>query len=197
MSETMKGMFAGIVIAVGGHAFLMAPDKVTGAFLFSIGLLTVVIFNFSLCTGKMCFKQSYKEKSYIPFILYMNVIGAAVVGLADRFNMTVAPAAYKLIINKLDKSLPQLMIDSILCTLFIGIGVKGCKKTNGFAQYAIIVMSVMGFVLSGAEHIIANVYYFMASTSVSSPSSKILVFLFVNLVGNVIGGIITWGMTKE
>lgn len=198
MNESLKGLFAGIVIALGGHVFLMSPDKVTGAFLFSIGLLTVVIFNLSLCTGKMCFIKSYEKKLYIPMLLYMNAMGATLIGIADKFNPSVTTAAIVIVNNKMNKGIPQLLVDSIMCTLFIGIGVVGYKKTNtdGFIKYAIIIMSVMGFVLSGSEHIIANMYYFIAS-STSFPYNKCLLFVLVNYIGNMIGGLIICAMSKE
>ena len=42
---------AGFCIGIGGIVFLMQDSKLAGAFLFAIGLLTILVFKFNLFTG--------------------------------------------------------------------------------------------------------------------------------------------------
>ncbi len=37
----IKGIYAGILISIGGIAYLAIPDKIVGSFIFSFGLFTV------------------------------------------------------------------------------------------------------------------------------------------------------------
>ena len=196
INDVIKGLYAGIVIGLGGHAYLMAPDKVIGAFLFSIGLMSVVVFQLSLCTGKMCFKQSYNSKTYIPLVLLFNIIGAGILGVMDRLSKPLSTAANATVNMKLEMSNTQVLVDSIICTLFIGIAVKGYKKADGFGKPLMIVMGVMGFILSGAQHIIANVYYFVVASGCKEYTKEVI-FLLINLLGNYIGGIVTWWIDQE
>lgn len=49
----LKGVYAGIMIAIGEVAYLVIPNKVVGAFIFSVGLLTVCMYGMNLYTGKI------------------------------------------------------------------------------------------------------------------------------------------------
>lgn len=49
----LKGIYAGIMIAIGAVAYLAIPNKVVGAFIFSVGLLTVCMYGMNLYTGKI------------------------------------------------------------------------------------------------------------------------------------------------
>ena len=50
----VRAVCAGASIALGGTVFLAVENKVVGSFLFSVGLLTVLVFGFDLFTGKAC-----------------------------------------------------------------------------------------------------------------------------------------------
>ena len=49
----IKGIYAGILIGIGGTAYLAIENKIAGAFIFSLGLLTICIYSFNLYTGKI------------------------------------------------------------------------------------------------------------------------------------------------
>ena len=51
--EVVKGALAGLCVSIGGCVFLACDNKVVGAFLFSVALLTICYFGFSLYTGKI------------------------------------------------------------------------------------------------------------------------------------------------
>ena len=49
----IKAIYAGIMISFGGIACLSVENHILGSFLFSFGLLTIVVQGFSLYTGKI------------------------------------------------------------------------------------------------------------------------------------------------
>ena len=49
----IKGFFAGVLISIGGIAYLGIENKIVGSFIFSFGLLTVCMYSFNLYTGKI------------------------------------------------------------------------------------------------------------------------------------------------
>ena len=53
MKSFIRSICAGAAIALGGTVFLACSNKIVGAFLFAIGLLTVLVFGFDLFTGKI------------------------------------------------------------------------------------------------------------------------------------------------
>lgn len=51
-----NGIYAGMVIGLGGYIYLLSSDKIIGSFLFSLGLLSVLMFDLDLYTGKVCYR---------------------------------------------------------------------------------------------------------------------------------------------
>ena len=49
----LKSFLAGVAIALGGYVYLSCENKYVGAFLFSVGLLTVLYFGLNLYTGRI------------------------------------------------------------------------------------------------------------------------------------------------
>ena len=65
----IKGFYAGVLISMGGIAYLAIPDKIIGAFIFSLGLLTVCLYSFNLYTGKVGYLLVNKPR-YILELLF-------------------------------------------------------------------------------------------------------------------------------
>lgn len=64
----IKGIYAGIMIGIGGTIYLSMSSKVLGAIFFSIGLMMICIFNMNLYTGKIGYIINNK-KSYLLELL--------------------------------------------------------------------------------------------------------------------------------
>ncbi|MBQ8901954.1 MAG: formate/nitrite transporter family protein [Bacilli bacterium] len=83
----LKGIYAGIMIAIGAVAYLAIPNKVVGAFIFSVGLLTVCMYGMNLYTGKIGYilinKLNYIWE--LLFTLIGNFIGTFIVGNLIRY----------------------------------------------------------------------------------------------------------------
>ena len=77
LSYIFRGMFAGIMIGIGGVVFLSLNNKILGATFFSIGLLVICMFDMYLYTGKIGYVISNKLSYAILliFTLIGNFIG--------------------------------------------------------------------------------------------------------------------------
>ena len=77
---------------------------------------------------------------------------------------------------------------SLLCNIFIYIAVEGFQKNpHELGKYLSLFFGVMGFILCGFEHCVANMFYFSVS---GAWSAETLVRLVVMTLGNSAGGIL-------
>lgn len=189
----MKSIGAGIVIGLGGMCFVSIENNVIGSFLFSIGLLAVLIFQFDLYTGWVCKLENYKHPMMLIITLMGNYIGASVIGYL-RWSPILVSKAADICFNKLNKDSVEWFIMSIFCGAFIAIAVYGWDHLLDSRSYWIVIMAVMGFILTGSEHVVANIYYFSAAKMLidSSIAFKLILCAFGNMIGGLaVGGMIT------
>lgn len=188
----IKAIYAGIFIGIGGTAYLALDNKVIGSILFSIGLLTICIYNMNLYTGKIGYIIE-RKKGYITELLITligNFIGASLTGLIVRLTryQNYIDKAKSLVDIKLNDNLLSIFILSIFCGILMYIAVNNYKKeTNTLSKYILIFFSVVVFILSGFEHCIANIFYFAVSLSINT---KVLLYLLIMIIGNSLGSII-------
>lgn len=79
----IKSILAGVMIGVGCNVYLSCDNKYIGALLFSIGLITILIFEFNLYTGKVCYipQKGISFTKQVLIILIGNIIGCICMGL--------------------------------------------------------------------------------------------------------------------
>ena len=187
MKNLLKGIWAGIMIAIGCAVFLMCNDKIVGSFLFSIGLMSVLVFGFNLYTGKVCDWQNYKKPLSLLTTWFYNLLGAVGLGILLSGHSAMAKSARLLVDTKLAKPWGVVYIDALLCGVFIGIAVHGYRKFAGSSGGLLaVVLGVMGFILSGSEHVIADMAYIAIAQS--GELSKNLLFVLMVTLGNTVGG---------
>ena len=58
---SLKSIFAGIMIGLGGCVFLHCDNRYIGAFLFSFGLLSILNLEGLLYTGRIGFFEFHKD----------------------------------------------------------------------------------------------------------------------------------------
>ncbi len=189
----LKSILAGIMIAIGGTVYLSLDNKVVGASLFTIGLVSVLLCNFNLYTGKIGYLVNNFNLKYIKemFItLVGNFIGASFIGFILRYTRIYSNVKSKsdiLAVAKLNDSLLSIFILSIFCGLLMYFAVNGFKKVNDFGKYLVVYLGVVVFILCGFEHCIANIYYFSVA---DVWSLKTLGYVGVMILGNSIGAFI-------
>ena len=200
----LKGVLAGIAISFGGFLCIrtnaMASNNILGSFLFSFGLILICNFGFNLYTGKVCYLFDNKEKSLIKRILDLliilggNLIGTLFFANVLRLIIVDNDTNNKLINNLNDSVLSKINYEwyqmiglSFFCGMLVYIAVEGFKKIdNMFGKYVVLMLAIGGFIVSGFEHSIANMFYYFLSDNFSMMA---ILSLLLCVIGNSIGGL--------
>ncbi len=188
----VKGIYAGILIGIGGVAFLSLKNPIAGSFFFSIGLLTICMYGMNLYTGKIGYILINKFEYVYELLLSLigNFIGTFFVGkvmLLTRFS-SISKRALEMSNMKLNDNLLSIFVLSMFCGMLMYIAVNNYKKvTNEIGKYVGIFMCVMVFILCGFEHCVANMFYFSIA---SAYTWKTLLYLLIMILGNSVGSVI-------
>ncbi len=186
----ISAILAGISISLGGTIFLSLDDKVIGSFLFAVGLFCVCTGGLHLFTGKVCY-ACFNDRDYaisLPIIWLGNLVGAfitaTVIGLSRIGN--ISEKASQMCEVKGNDSLLSLFVLGIFCNVFIFIAVEGYKTIPDAGKYLAIIFGVMGFILCGTEHCVADMFYVSVA---KAWSFDFLIRIIVITAGNSLGGI--------
>ncbi len=188
----IKGIYAGIMIGIGGCAFLSLDNNIAGSFFFSIGLLMICMYGMNLYTGKIGYILINKLNYIYELLLSLlgNFIGTFLVArvlLLTRINLIQAKAI-KMSFIKLNDSLLSIFILSVFCGMLMYIAVNNYKKaSNEIGKYVGIFMCVMVFILCSFEHCVANMFYFSIA---NVWSFKTLLYMLIMVLGNSFGSVI-------
>ena len=187
----IKGIYAGLMIGIGGVAFLSLKNPIAGSFFFSVGLLTICMYGMNLYTGKIGYILINKLEYVWELLLSLlgNFIGTFIVGKVMLLTRTgISKRAVTVVASKLNDNLLSIFILSVFCGMLMYIAVNNYKKINTeIGKYIGIFMCVMVFILCGFEHCVANMFYF---TAASAWTWKTLLYLLVMILGNSVGSII-------
>ena len=176
----IKSILAGIMISVGCVVNLSCDNKYIGAILFCIGLITILLFNFNLYTGKVCYIPNNKP-SYILqvlLILFGNILGCIIMGVL----FPITPIS--ICTTKLSYDLQTVLIKSIMCGLLIYIAVDSYKKYKTLLP---TLFCIPIFILSGYIHVIADTFYFVSAQAFNTNT---IIYILVAAIGNAFGGMI-------
>ena len=183
-----KGIAAGVMISIGCAVYLGCPDKIVGAVLFSVALLTICYFGFSLYTGKIGFivlKHDKTAFSELLLGLLGNLVGVALCGWALMAAFpTMKETALALCNAKLGQVWWQTFVRGCFCgvLMYVAVAIFKEKKSPIGILFAIPV-----FILSGFEHSIADIGYFAVSGMFSLQAFG---FLWLVIAGNTVGAMI-------
>jgi len=204
----IKAILAGIAIGIGGMAFISVRGGALGAFLFSIGLLSVFIGDFYLFTGKVSSIVRRQQIPWILMILFGNFFGATLMGILYR--LIASPDSIEFAVDICNAKLLEgwrVIPLGALCNMLIYIAtlfydVPAEKQMRSVVGMRInlenpipVILCVMVFILSGFEHSIANMFYFAAASS-SLRGLDVLQYLGLNILGNAIGGILIFRLHR-
>lgn len=197
LKNLVSSIIAGILIAIGGIAFIMCKYKLNsnadlmGSLLFSIGLFSILIYGLNLFTGKVCyfFHENTKFKLNLLTILLGNFIGASVTGYLFRFSASegVLELATKICEAKLQNSHIQCFLLSCFCGVMIYLAVNIYKEAEHvLAKYFAVVFGVVIFIICGFEHCVATMYYFSVANMWNLTT---FVYFLIMVLGNSVGGV--------
>ena len=178
-----KSILAGLLISLAGIVYLNCPEKIVGSLLFSLGLISVILLEANLFTGKIGYVNSKQSILDSLLILVFNLVAAAIVGLIYRCGSDAAAsiAGSKLLVFSETWWLTGLK--AIGCGAAIYLSVEGYKKSKSLIP---VILGVMTFILAGWNHCIADCFYMAAGSS----SVLAIPYLLVVIVGNSIGSLL-------
>ncbi|MCR5825658.1 MAG: formate/nitrite transporter family protein [Oscillospiraceae bacterium] len=188
----VSAVLAGFAIGLGGAIFLSVDNKVVGAALFTLGLFTVCTMGLHLFTGKVCYVFE-NDRAYalcLPVIWLGNLVGTGVTALLVHMTRAggISEKAAALCGVKLDDSLVSLFFLGLLCNVFIYLGVEGFKSIpHEVGKYLALFFGVMGFILLGTEHCVADMFYFWMA---GAWSAQAVLRVLVITLGNCVGGVL-------
>lgn len=180
LRELIKSILAGIMISIGCIVNLSCDNKYRGAMLFSIGLITILLFDFNLYTGKVCYIPNNKPKYILKVLLILvgNILGCIVIGAL----FPIAPIS--ICTTKLSYELQTVLIKSIMCGLLIYIAVESYKTYNTLLP---TLFCIPTFILSGYIHVIADTFYFVSARVFNT---NVIIYILVSAIGNALGGML-------
>ena len=180
----IKSIMGGFMITLAAAIYLTVSGAL-GAFMFAIGLLTILIFQFNLFTGKAGLLAQKKIK-IIPLIDIWcgNFMGCALCGEMIKhtplwYNISNAAAAITVV--RISNLWFENILLGILCGIFMYVAVAACKV----APY-ITILAVASFILLGTNHCVADMAYMIlaANGELFFPA---LAAMLCTSVGNIIG----------
>lgn len=183
-----SGICAGLMVGIGGCIYLSCENKVVGAVLFSVALLTICYLGMYLYTGKIgMFAEDVTVKNalLLPVGLIGNWVGATACGLlASYARPALIETAKKLCEAKLEISPLRVIVLGAFCGILMYSAVKPwVAKQSVFG----IFFCIPTFILCGFEHSIADIFYFAAGR-VFEPGRVLFITLVV--LGNTLGGML-------
>ena len=192
ISVLSKGIYAGIMIGIGGTIYLSVSNQVVGAILFAIGLLTICVYKMNLYTGMIGYilenKLGYLKT--LIFTLLGNLLGTIITALLilNTRIANISIRAREMVIIKISDNYLSIFILSVFCGILMYIAVNNFKKgEDSVIKYLSIFICVVVFILCGFEHCIANMYYISLAKAWSFKSAISMLFM---VLGNSFGAII-------
>ncbi|MDO5033577.1 MAG: formate/nitrite transporter family protein [Eubacteriales bacterium] len=199
LTTFIKGILAGLSIALGGTVFLALDHKVIGSLFFTVGLFVIVTRGYNLFTGKVCYSLD-QPLSYVGDLGVMwvgNLLGTWLFALglkATRLAPAMVEKAQAMCEVKLGDNLSSIFILAIFCNILIFVAVDSFKNNpHELGKYLALFFGVCVFILSGFEHCVANMFYFSVA---GMWSTQALIFILVNTLGNALGGLLIPAFTK-
>ena len=188
LKKIASGMAAGICICLGGAVFLAVENRVVGAVLFSVALLSICLKGYALFTGKVGFLPEDHGKEAVETLL-LALLGNAVATVLGGWLIRAAlpnlgERALALCGGKLTQPWWGTLVRGGFCGVLMYLAVSIYRDQKNVIG---ILFCIPVFILSGFEHSIADIFYFAASGIVSM---KAFGFLWMVILGNSVGGML-------
>ena len=190
----VKGVLAGIMISIGSAIYLNTASRYVGSALFSLALIIIFSYGFSLFTVKVCYipVQSKTERLMLLPALFGNFLGAFLTG--GLFSLTrLAPKlssrATEICNESFSGGMLSLLVLSFFCGLLIFAAADIFKNSKGDSlKYLTVVAVSMIILIFGFEHSISSIFY--QAVSGRTWTLNTFLYIFVMTVGNALGGVL-------
>lgn len=191
--QFFSAILAGMLIGMGGTVFLSQSNPVVGSFLFAIGLFTIVVFQLHLFTGKVGYTPFQKPVYLIELAITWlgNLVGTGITACMvrnSRIYEGMAERVAGIAEVKLADNFLSLFLLAIFCGMLMFIAVDCFRNVQGSTlRFIGVFIPVMVFILSGFEHVIANMFYFSLA---GAWGAHCLAAIIVMTLGNAVGGML-------
>ena len=177
---------AGIFIGIGGTVLLSKENRLVGAVLFSVALLSICTMKLFLFTGKVGYLvNEHKAVDILSVLagLFGNGVGCFLAATGVRLcRPSLIEAAKALVSPKLTQGTAYAVVAGIFCGILMYTAVQIYRDKNSLSG---IFLCVPVFILAGFEHSIADMFYFFCA---GEYSLRMVGFLLPVILGNAIGG---------
>lgn len=179
----MKSVLAGFFIGIGATVYLTIGGVVGAAF-FSVGLATILIFGFSLFTGKAGLLAT-NEIDFLKLVgvWFGNFIGVIIcVGLLKLtpIGADLTSKAATIVAVRNGNSFITNLVLGFFCGVLMYVAVTGFRKSRNIF---FIILPIVTFIMTGCNHCIADMYYIVTGANTISD----FISLIPTTIGNVIG----------
>lgn len=181
-----KSLCGGIFIALAQLLYVNLlnyniPNIIASAF-FSLGLISILITNSYLYTGKIGYIKHFSDVFELLAILIWNFIGCEIILIL--YPNPINNDSILLFLNRVTASPKDIFMRGIICGIFIYLAVYFYKQKGVIP----VIFAVMGFILCGSEHCIADFAYLMLIKT--SFTKEVIYFIILVILGNSLGSII-------
>ena len=182
----IKSILAGLVIGIAGIVNLSVNNSYLGAFLFSFGLITIIIMNLYLFTGKIGTIKLKQEWKLIPIMIIGNYLGTLFASFLIKYTRlynNIYEKALNIYNIKIEDTYLSIFILAFFCGVMMFLAVVEFSINKSLI---IIIFSIMIFILSNYEHSIANMFYFNIIMKWNFESiTKIIIMILGNAIGSL------------
>lgn len=191
--QLVSAILAGMLIGMGGTVFLSQSNPVVGSFLFAIGLYTIVAFQLHLFTGKIGYTPFQKPIYIVELCITWlgNLVGTWITATMvknSRIYEGMAERVAGVADVKLSDNFLSIFLLAVFCGMLMFIAVDCYRNLQGSTlRFIGVFVPVMVFILSGFEHVIANMFYFSLA---GAWSAHCLASILVMTLGNAVGGML-------
>ena len=212
----IKGILAGMAIALGGFLFTVVTHyvpgeigKILGALIFPVGLFNVCFFKLFLFTGKigLVFEEKQTKDFYInlPIMYIGNFIGALALGYLcfaifrnhELFLRISAITAGKTTLVTYEHYF-AMIVKALITGLCVYLAVKAyALAKKRYIGIILLFVFIAIFVYIAGDHCIANMYYFSFANNWSSNAIiNIVLVTLCNSLGTIPGVLLLKAIKK-
>lgn len=207
----VQGILAGAYIAIGAIGYFKLAATIAdpglaaffGALVFPMGIIAILQLQTELFTSGCLIITSfyagntrlYKILKILAIVLLGNLMGAVFISVLTNtsgiFDEKIMGLVFEKALIKTHMPLGQLLVSSILCNIIVCTAIcmaYSCR--DEIAKIVVLWLAITVFVLSGTEHVVANMYYLFTAYFAGADISllEILYNLSVSALGNFVGG---------
>ncbi len=187
MTETIRmccgRILAGCSVALGAFIYLKVGGAL-GACMFSVGLMSVLTFGFSLFTGQIRnFRKWKKDLPWLTGVLLFNIIGCVLASLLVQGDAQIVDACRQIVMRRAALGFFPSIATGAGCGFIMTLTVTAWKDSPWP-----LLIGIPAFILAGLTHSVADAFYYAVGWQ--ALSSAAMLSYVGTVIGNFIGGIL-------